>query len=439
MRVGLALGGEIPSFSKFDRKNYFYPDLPKGYQISQYDKPIVSGGSLEIMVGDDASAEPKRVRMIRAHLEEDAAKSTHPAGSDHTLVDFNRAGTPLIESVTEPDMSTPQEAKAFVAAFRSMLRYLKVSDADMEKGQLRCDANINVIADDGRKTPITEIKNMNSLRSIERALQYEIERHTEALEAGREKELIKETRGWVEAKGETVSQRSKEIAADYRYFPEPDIPPLEPSKDEIERLRSTIPELPAARSARFAKEYGLQPKIAKQLVSDVATAEYFEQVTSELQAWLKSSGVKVGKKDTAKLFQSAANWIVVELTKLLNKAGQEIATVKITPENFAEFLAIVYQGKINSSAAQTVLADMFANGSDPSTVIEDKNLAQVSDTGVLDAAVEKVLAANPKPVADVGAGKTKAMQFLVGMVMKETKGKANPGVVQELIKNKLKK
>ncbi|MFO0705125.1 MAG: Asp-tRNA(Asn)/Glu-tRNA(Gln) amidotransferase subunit GatB [Candidatus Andersenbacteria bacterium] len=434
MRVGLGIGGKIATFSKFDRKNYFYPDLPKGYQISQYDQPIVQGGSLEITVGD---TKPKKVRMIRVHLEEDAAKSTHTADKQHSLIDFNRAGTPLIESVTEPDLSTPQEAKAFVAAYRSILRYLRVSQADMEKGQLRCDANINVIADDGRKTPITEIKNMNSLRSIERALTYEIERHSAALQEGREKELIKETRGWVEAKGETVSQRSKEIAADYRYFPEPDIPPLQPSKEQIAQLKTTIPELPQARTKRFVKEYKLPEAAARQLVSDAAYAEYFEQVISELQAWFSSAGQKVTKKEQARLYAGAANWILVELTKHLNKAALPMSAVRITPENFAEFLTIVYQGKINSSAAQTVLADMFLNGSDPSTVIEDRNLAQVSDTTVLDAAVEKVIAANPKPVADVMAGKTKALQFLVGMVMKQTKGKANPGVVQELLKKRI--
>ena len=224
IKTGLALNCTIAKHSKFDRKNYFYPDLPKGYQISQYDKPICGPGYLEIQTATG----PKKIRLIRIHLEEDAAKSTHPADSDYSLIDFNRAGTPLIESVTEPDLSTPEEARVFAQAFRSILRYLRVSSADMEKGQLRVDANINVIAEDGRKTPITEIKNMNSFRSIERALKYEIERHTELLKAGKEGEMIKETRGWVDGKGETVSQRSKEEMSDYRYFPEPDLPPLEP-------------------------------------------------------------------------------------------------------------------------------------------------------------------------------------------------------------------
>ncbi|MFH0830602.1 MAG: Asp-tRNA(Asn)/Glu-tRNA(Gln) amidotransferase subunit GatB [Parcubacteria group bacterium] len=439
MRLGLALGGQVTKFSKFDRKNYFYPDLPKGYQISQYDKPIINGGELTIETSETPATgkrTTKKVRLIRIHLEEDAAKSTHPKSTDYSLIDFNRAGTPLLESVTEPDMSTPQEARAFVAAFRTILRYLKISNADMEKGQLRVDANINVV-DGKRKTPITEIKNMNSLRAIERALAFEVKRHTSALTEGREGELIKETRGWDEARGETVSQRSKEVASDYRYFPEPDIPPLEPERQLVARLERTIPELPLAKAARFSREYGITAKAARQLAAEADLANYFEQVAGELEAWAESTGSKLTKKDRLKLWQNAANWILVELTKHLNKAQMQIGEVHITPENFAEFLLIVQQGKINSSAAQIVLADMFLNGSDPSTVIQDQNLEQVSDTGALAAAVTKVIAANPKPVADVQAGKTKALQFLVGMVMKETHAKANPGMVQELLKKKL--
>ncbi|MDP2587604.1 MAG: Asp-tRNA(Asn)/Glu-tRNA(Gln) amidotransferase subunit GatB [bacterium] len=435
MRVGLAIGGTVPAFSKFDRKNYFYPDLPKGYQISQYDKPVVEGGSVLIAA---AGQPPKKVRMIRVHLEEDAAKSTHLDQSDFTLVDFNRGGTPLIESVTEPDMQTPQEAKAFVAAYRSILRYLKVSSADMEKGQLRVDANINVLAEDGRKTPITEIKNMNSLRAIERALSYEIKRHTTALEEGSESTLIKETRGWDEGRGETRSQRSKEIAADYRYFPEPDIPPLEPSRATINELARTIPELPDKRLQRFMDEYELAPKIAGQLVADVAVAEYFENVVSELDGWAQANNKKLTKAERIKLIASAVNWILVELTKHLNKAELRMQEVRITPENFAEFVTIVQAGVLNSSAAQVVLADMFINGSDPSTVIKDQNLAQVSDTAVLDEAIAAVIKANPQPVEDVKAGKTQALQFLVGMVMRQTKGKANPGLVLEMLQKKLK-
>jgi aspartyl-tRNA(Asn)/glutamyl-tRNA(Gln) amidotransferase subunit B len=433
IKAGLALNCTIAKHSRFDRKNYFYPDLPKGYQISQYDMPICGPGYLEIQT----AAGPKKIRLRRIHLEEDAAKSSHPADSDFSLIDFNRAGTPLIESVSDPDMSTPEEARLFAQAVRSIYRYIGISDADMEKGQLRVDANISV-NENGRTTPITEIKNINSFRSIERALTYEIKRHTEMLKAGKEKEMIKETRGWVEARGETVSQRSKEEMSDYRYFPEPDLPPLEPDQEHVRKLRAAVPELPAAKSMRFVKEYGMAPAHADQLVADRAYAEFFEEVMSELEAWVDSSGEKVGQSARKKLAKMAVNWILVELTKHLNKAHMEMEKVRITPENFAEFLKMLHRNEINSSAAQTILAHMFLKGSDPSTVAKDENLLQISDTGALETVLEKVITANPKPVEDVKAGKAKAMQFLVGQVMKETKGKANPGIIQELLKKKLK-
>ena len=432
--TGSALGSTIAQHSKFDRKNYFYPDLPKGYQISQYDEPICLGGALEITTPDGL----KKVRLIRIHMEEDAAKATHPAKTDYSLIDFNRAGTPLIETVTEPDMSTPQEARQFVQQFRNILRTLHVSHADMEKGQLRCDANINVIAADGRKTPITEIKNMNSFRSIERALTYEIERHTTALEAQEEEKMIRETRGWLDDRGETVPQRSKEEMSDYRYFPEPDLPPLEPDKDFLQDIRKNLPELPRVKAERFVTEYKLSTKFAEQLANDSDTAAYFEAVVSELEAWVKSSGEKLTDQDRFALIKGAANWILVELAKHLNKASLTISQVRITPEDFAEFLKMVHRNEVNSSAAQLILADMFLNGSDPSTVAQNLDLIQISDAGALETIADKVIAANPKPVADVKAGKGRALQFLVGLIMKETKGKANPKIIQELLQKKLK-
>jgi len=432
-RAGLAFGCEIADHSKFDRKNYFYPDLPKGYQISQFDQPICSGGSLAI----DGPRGKTTVRLRRIHLEEDAAKNTHPAGADYTLVDFNRAGTPLIESVTEPDMASPEEARLFAQAFRAVLRYLKVSNADMERGQMRVDANVNVVADDGRKTPIVEIKNLNSFRSIEHALSYEVERHTKLLEAHEEGSMHRETRGWNDAKGETVSQRSKEEANDYRFFPEPDVPPLAPDNDWVQQLKGSIPELPAARAQRFATEYGLPAAAIAQLVGDAAYAEFFEKVASELLAWVSTSGEQVTPELRAKLLKNAANWILVELTKHLNKAAIGISELRISPENFAEFIKMVHKGELNSSAAQTVLARMFLEGTDPSEVVRQEDLGQVSDEGELSRVVDKVVAANPKPVADIKAGKGKAMQALVGQVMKKTKGKANPGVVQGLLKKAL--
>ena len=433
VRAGLAFGCEIADKSKFDRKNYFYPDLPKGYQISQYDEPVCLGGSLAI----DGPEGKKTIRLRRIHLEEDAAKNRHPVGTDYSLIDFNRAGTPLIESVTEPDLSSPEEARLFAQAFRTVLRYLKVSKADMEKGQMRVDANINVVAEDGRKTPITEIKNLNSFRSIERALQFEVKRHTRALEQGQEAGLHRETRGWLDDKGETVSQRSKEEAQDYRYFPEPDIPHLEMSPEFVRNLKSTIPELPAARVQRFAAEYNLPVPAIAQLVGDAALAEYYEKVASELLAWVSSSGEKVTPSLRNKLLKSAANWLLVELTKHLNKSGLAIDQIKITPENFAEFIKMVHRGELNSSAAQLVLARMFLEGTDPSEVVRQEDLSQMSDESALADAVDQVVIANPQPVGDVRAGKTKALQALVGLVMKQTKGKANPQIAQGLLKKRI--
>ncbi len=434
VRAGLALGSEIADFSKFDRKNYFYPDLPKGYQISQFDQPICLGGELKIATKQGQ----KNIRLIRIHLEEDAAKVTHPTKSDYSLIDFNRAGTPLIESVTEPDMSSPEEARFFAEKFRSILRYLGVSSADMEKGQLRVDANINVVALGGRKTPISEIKNMNSFRAIERAMRYEEVRHKKALESHEEGEMIKETRGWVESKGETVSQRSKEESSDYRYFPEPDLPPLALSHDYVEKIRRRQPELPDALSKRLQKEYGLNETLAELLVSDKQTASYFENVASELMAWLRQDQKKVDAGEVARLYKGAADLILGDLTSLLKKGQMRISEVRITPENFAELIKMRFRGELSSSAMQTVLADMFLNGADPSDVAKERNLLQVSDTADLGAAVDKVLGANNDAVSDFKAGKQQALQFLMGMVMKETKGQANPEVVKDLLQEKIK-
>jgi aspartyl-tRNA(Asn)/glutamyl-tRNA(Gln) amidotransferase subunit B len=433
IRAGFALQCEIADHSKFDRKNYFYPDLPKGYQISQYDEPICKGGQLEIQT----SSGPKVVRLIRIHMEEDAAKATHASKSDYSLIDFNRAGTPLIESVTQPDMSSPEEARLFAQAFRSILKYLGVSNADMEKGQMRVDANINVIAEDGRKTPVVEIKNMNSFKSIERALEYEVARHQVALTEHAEGSMIRETRGWVDDRNETVSQRSKEKMSDYRYFPEPDIPPIEPDADWLKELRASIPELPQAKTQRLIDQYGLSLAQASQLASDKNYASFYEQVTSELEEWLAASGDTIDAKEQKRLMQEVANWILVELTKHLNKAAIGIEEIRFSAENFAEFIKMVHLKQINSSAAQIVLSTMFLNGTDPSEVVRTQNLGQVSDMSLLGQIVEKVIANNAKPVADVRAGKKKAMQFLIGMVMKESKGKANPEIVQELLLNKL--
>ena len=434
--AGLALNCEVSKHSKFDRKSYFYPDLPKGYQISQFDLPICNKGHLEVEV----DGKKKKIRLTRIHLEEDAGKLIHPEGSNHSLVDFNRAGTPLMEIVSEPDIRSPKEAKLFLQELRILMRYLRVSDADMEKGQLRCDANISLRAvGSSDMNPKTEIKNMNSFRAIERALDYEIKRQTELWESG---EGVNEetTRGWSESGQITEAQRSKEEAADYRYFPEPDIPPLEFSKDDIEEIKAKVPELPEQKIERFTSEYGLDIKDAKSLSEDARVAEYYEETVSELKEWLSSTGVKEKEmvKVSKKITKLAANWILSELFGLMKKEDRTITDIKINPENFAELITMVFEDKINSSAAQEVLKVMYDKGSDPSHVIEEQNLAQVSDAGELEKIAKDVIDNNPKPVEEYKAGKDNAIQFLVGQVMKESKGKANPRVAREVLEKLLK-
>ncbi len=415
--AGLALNCKIPKESKFDRKNYFYPDLPKGYQISQYDLPIAVGGFLEI--GDH------KIRIKRIHLEEDAAKNFHAADKSYSLVDYNRAGTPLMEIVTEPDIKSPEEAGQFLRELRLMMRYLGISNADMEKGELRCDANVN-IGQGKERTAIVEIKNLNSFKAVERALAYEVKRQQADFA-----ELVggkgKSTRGWVETKGVTREQRSKEEAHDYRYFPEPDLPPLQLSQLK-KQAQARIPELPVRRRERFQKEYHLMPEEIAALTNYKALGDYYECVVSELEIEIADP----------KIFKIAANWVVTELQKLLYAHKQKLADLKITPENFAEFISIVQQGKINSSAAQIVLAAMFAKGSDPSQVIAEQGLEQVNDESALAGMVDQVIAENPDPVADFRAGNEKTLMFLVGQVMAKSQGKANPQLVQKLLREKLK-
>lgn len=426
-RVGLALHCALTLKSKFDRKNYFYPDLPKGYQISQYDEPLCGKGSIVI--------EGRTMEITRIHLEEDTGKLSHPEGADYTLVDFNRAGVPLMELVTEPDFSTGKEARLFCQKLQQILRYLDVSDADMEKGQMRCEVNISLYPEGAGRLSGTkvEIKNINSFRAVERAVEYEIERQTGVLESG--EKVIQETRGWDENKQATVSQRKKESAHDYRYFPEPDIPPLHFTEEYIEMLRTSLPELPESKERRFQEEYGINGDDASVLVSDKDLAAYFEGVVMELQSKIRSKEILAEENRAVKL---AANYMISELRKHLIKSNETIKEIKIKPENFAELIGIVADGKINSSAAQTVLEEMYRGGdNDPSHIIERKNLAQVSDAGELDSMVDAVLAANQKSVDDYKAGKQNALQFLMGQVMKETGGKANPQMVIEILRKKL--
>ena len=424
-RAGLALGCRVNRVSKFDRKNYFYPDLPKGYQISQYDEPLVEAGALTI---DGA-----RVGITRIHMEEDTGKSQHDAKTGATLVDLNRSSVPLMELVTEPDITSGEQARKFCQRLQQILRYLEVSDADMEKGQMRCEANISLHKEGEEKLSGTkvEVKNLNSFRSVERAIAYEIKRQTEALEAG--EKVVQETRGWDDNRQLTFSQRKKESAHDYRYFPEPDIPPMEFTEEYIESLRRSLPEMPEVKRERFVAEYGASVADAEILVADKFFAEYFEQVMSELLE-KKTSHELENMEKAQKL---AVNYALTELRKHLVESGEDIRDICITPENFAELIGLIVDGKINSSAAQTVLAEMYQTGGDPSTIIADKNLAQTSDAGELEEVVAKILSENAQSVADFQSGKQNALQYLVGQVMKETKGKANPGMVKQILEKHL--
>lgn len=425
--AGLALNCELNLKSKFDRKNYFYPDLPKGYQISQFDQPLCGLGYLDV--------NGKRIGITRIHLEEDTGKLIHPEKADYTLVDYNRACVPLMELVTEPDMETGEQARIFCTRLQQICRYLEISDADMEKGNMRCEVNLSLYKDGEDRLSGTkvEVKNINSFRFVEKAINYEIERQTEVLESG--EKVVQETRGWDSVKNATVSQRKKESAHDYRYFPEPDIPPMEFSQQYVDELKAKLPELPAAKEKRFAEEYKLSEQDILVLTAEVDLAEYFEQVICELKEKITSHEVNATGEKAIKL---AVNYLLTEVRKHMAEAKHDIRDLKITPENYAELIGIVADGKINSSAAQIVLKEMYHTGGDPSQIIEEKNLAQVDDSEALEKALDSVLAANEQSVADFKAGKENAFKFLMGQIMKETKGKANPQKVDEMLKNKLK-
>jgi len=402
--AGLAFNCQIAETSKFDRKHYFYPDLPKGYQISQYDKPFCLGGSLEIISGN----ETKKINFRRIHLEEDAGKLIHVDNA--SLVDLNRAGTPLMEIVTEPEISSPQEAKIFLQELRSIMRYLNISDADMEKGHLRCDANISIEIG-GKEGVPTEIKNINSFRMLERALIFEEKRQKEVLETG--EKIIKETRGWNDSKGETYSQRSKEQAQDYRYFPEPDLPPFQVHKVfEVEKLKEKLPELPAEKRKRY-QGMGLKAEDAAILVLDKQISAYFEKIS-------KSVDVKL-----------AANWIINEL-KL-------DGVLVITPENMIALLQLIENNTISGKIAKDVLAQMIESGKSAQEIVESKGLKQVGDEGELNEIINKIITQNPKPFEDLKNGKTQALGFLVGQIMRETKGQADPEKVNKILEERIDK
>ncbi len=412
--TALALNCQIPEFSKFDRKNYFYPDLPKGYQISQYDLPLSRDGWLDIE--DDGEA--KRIGIERVHLEEDTAKLFHLGG--HSLVDFNRSGVPLMEVVSRPDIRTPEEARQYLTKLRNIVRYLGVNSGNMEEGAMRCEANIS-LRPRGRSELGTkvEVKNLNSFHSVKLALEYEIERQAEVLEAGGRIEQV--TMGWDEARGVTVVQRSKEHAHDYRYFPEPDLPPLVLSREWVEGIKARLPELPDARRTRFMEQHGLSSYDAEVLTAEKPVADYFE---SCVRAYPDAKTV--------------ANWITGELFRLLKAADAGIEAVKIAPDALAELLTLVEKDTISISIAKDVFAEMFETGRSAAQIVEEKRLAQISDVEELSRIVEQVIAENPGPVAEYLTGKEPVLRFLVGQVMKATHGKANPQLVNELLQEKLK-
>ena len=425
IKTGLALKCKINNKSKFDRKNYFYPDLPKGYQISQFDQPFCEKGFLNI--------DGERIDITRIHLEEDTGKLIHPKNAKHTLVDFNRAGVPLMELVTEPDLKTAKQARKFGEELQLIVRYLNVSNADMEKGQMRVEANISLSKNDKLGTKV-EVKNLNSFRIVEKAIDYEIKRQEKVLKSG--KKIVQETRGWDEKKGVTVSQREKEEAHDYRYFPEPDLPTLNIEQSFINEIKKEIPELPQGRRDRFIKEYGLSEENAKAFVVYKDLGNYFEKVISELRNWIKESEQKekVSESEFKKLVKFSLNYILSDLQGLLKGRLVTDKDFKITPENFAEFVTLLYQGELSSKMAKQVLAEMFKTGADPSHIIEDQGLVQMDDQGEIEKIIQKVIDDNPKPVEDFRKGKENALQFLIGQVMATTKGRANPENLKELFK-----
>ena len=426
IRTGLAVGCTIARSTHFDRKNYPYPDLMKGYQISQYDAPIASGGSL--MIG--SNGHEKKVGITRVHLEEDVAKLLHrteKSGEGYSLLDVNRSGVPLMEVVSEPDMRSPEGARSYLTRLHSILRYIGVSTANMEEGSFRCDANISVRprgSDElGAKV---EVKNMNSFRAVYRALEYEAQRQTRAVAEGQR--VIQETRGWVEERGVTASQRTKEYASDYRYFPEPDLPPLVIDPRWVQETRESLPELPQARKARLVERYGLSDYDASLLTSAKATADFFEAVLDV---------EPLAGEPQRQLAKSVGNWMLGELSRLLNSTGTDIGDMRIEPRQIVELLELIDKGTLSSTMAKTVFEEMFNSGRPPKVVADELGMVQISDTAAIRRAVEEAVASNARPVADYLNGKETAVRFLVGQVMKITRGKANPRLVSELLKEKL--
>ncbi len=412
IKAGLATNCSIEKESVFARKHYHYPDLPKGYQISQYDKPICLGGYLDVKTDEGV----KKIGITRIHLEEDAGKSTHLETEDSSLVDLNRAGIPLVEIVSEPDMRTPQEAGAYVRQLRQIVKYLGICDGDMEKGNLRCDVNVSVrpIGQEEFGTKV-EVKNVNSFRFVERAIEYEQQRQIAQIEQG--EEIVQETRLWDEQRGSTKPMRSKEFAEDYRYFPDPDLPPVIVDELWVKKVKESLPELPDQVISRFKDLYQLEDYQAERLTEEKIVANYFDKAVSRHNNP-----------------QIIANWICTELFGRLNKEGIEFEECPVSPAYLAELVELIDKNVISGKIAKTVFDEMFQSGQDAASIVEKQGLKQITDTGEIEKVVSEIIAANPEQVEELKSGKEKVLGFFVGQVMKATKGKANPQMVNDLIK-----
>ena len=413
IKVALSLNCSIAEKMKFDRKNYYYPDLPKNFQISQYDKPLSYNGHLDINTG----GAPKRIRIKRVHMEEDAGKLFHK--NDYSLVDYNRSGTPLLEIVSEPDMSSPEEAYVYLSSLKSLLRYLDVSDCNMEEGSLRCDANISLSpAGSGKLGVKTELKNMNSFKWVKNALEYEVKRQASLLDNG--EKMTQDTRLWNVEKGVTVSMRSKEDAHDYRYFPEPDLVPFVVNKELVEGVKKNIPELPKEKMSRFISQYSIPEYDAFVLTQEKTTSEFFEQAVS---AYNNPKGI--------------SNWIMGGINAILNEKNTDIGGTKLLPKNLADMVKMIDEGVISIKIAKEILPEMADKGESPRLLVEKKGLTQISDTNELESVIEKVIRSNDKSVSAYKGGKKNALAYLIGQIMKETHGKANPKIVNEILISKL--
>ena len=416
MKTALALNCAIASFCRFARKNYFYPDLPKGYQISQYEEPLGVNGHLEI----DLDGVAKKIGIIRVHMEEDAGKNIHENIPDASYVDLNRTGVPLMEIVSEPDIRFPEEAKEYLSELKKILMYLEVCDCNMEEGSLRCDANISLRPVGQKELGVkTEIKNMNSFRNLQKALEFEIDRQKEILEEGGR--IEQDTRLWDQTKGAPFSMRSKEEAHDYRYFPDPDLVPLEIDEAWVESIRETLPELPSAKGKRFIEAYGIPPYDAQVLTSSRELADYYEECVK-----LYPDAKKV------------SNWIMAELLRELKGDEKAIDKCPVSPKHLAGMLKLLDEGVISGKIAKTVFEEMYRTGKEAAEIVKEKGLVQVTDSAEIEKIIDKVMEANPKQVQDVKTGKDKILGFLVGQVMKESKGKANPQMVNDILIKKIK-